>query len=178
MRRVVILLVISSIAISACGRVRDSRINPFNWFGGSREAPAASEISRGEANPLIPSSERGLFSGRDGGEGDYLGVPVETVSNLVIERVPGGAIIRAEGVAQYQNVYEVQLTPVVENGTADESGVLEYRLEARIPASPVGGGSERVRTVSAARVVSDQDLENVRQIRVTARQNSRVSSRG
>ena len=38
--RVALLIALSlGVALSGCGRVRDSRLNPFNWFG--RAEPAA-----------------------------------------------------------------------------------------------------------------------------------------
>ncbi len=174
MRRITILLLAATIGLTACGTVRDSRLNPFNWFGSSREAPV--QTSKKVENPLIPESSGGLFSRRRDLENTYTGVPVNVVRDLVIERVPGGAIVRATGVSQFQNVYDVRLTPVDEDEEPVD-GVLEYRLEARIPAKPVSGGAEKLRTFVAARSLTDQELASVRQIRVVAQDNARVSAR-
>ncbi|MEO9897610.1 MAG: hypothetical protein ABJD13_01540 [Paracoccaceae bacterium] len=174
MRRVTILLLVAVLGLTACGTVRDSRINPFNWFGGSREEPV--QTTQKADNPLIPEKSGGLFNRkRDLGD-TYTGVPVNVVRDLVIERVPGGAIIRVTGVSQFQNVYDVRLTPVDEDEEAVD-GVLEYRLEARIPEKLISGGDERLRTIVVARTITDNELESVRQIRVIGQDNARVTAR-
>ena len=176
MRRVTILLLAAVVGLTACGTVRDSRINPFNWFGGSREEPVQEQQEAKEVNPLIPEQSGGLFNRkRDLGD-TYTGVPVSVVRDLVIERVPGGAIIRVTGVSQFQNVYDVRLTPVDEDEEPVD-GVLEYRLEARIPEKPISGGDERLRTIIVARTLTENELEAVRQIRVIGEENARVSAR-
>ncbi len=174
MSRSVAALIVLSVALSACG-IRDSRLNPFNWFGNSREASAPQPEN---ANPLIPSQRRGLFNSREARAraSIYRGQPVDAITELAIERVPGGAIVRAKGVSRFQNTYDVRLTPVAEEETP-EDGVLEYRLEAVVPEKPVAGGPERVRTIFAGRALTDQQLEGVRAIRVAGVQNARISSR-
>lgn len=175
MSRAVILLVVLSMGLGACG-IRDSRLNPFNWFGNSREAAAPQQPEN--TNPLIPSQRQGLFSLRAARERAalYRGQPVDVINGLVIERVPGGAIVRAEGVSRFQNTYDVRLIPANED-LAPENGVLEFRLEAVIPEKPIAGGADRVRTVSAGRPLTDGQLEGVRAIRVAGLQNARISSR-
>ena len=173
MRRITILLIITAFGLSACGTVRDSRINPFNWFGGGREAPAEQPQSD---NPLIPERTGGIFGSSRAEREAYTGVPVDVVRDIIVEQVPGGAIVRATGVSRYQNVFDVQLTPA-DDDEAEEDGVLDFRLEARIPRKPVAGGPERLRTFVAARVLTENDLEGVTQIRVSAADNARVTSR-
>ncbi|MEP3845076.1 MAG: hypothetical protein ABJM43_07025 [Paracoccaceae bacterium] len=176
MRRVTILLLAAVVGLTACGTVRDSRINPLNWFGNSREEPVQAAPEKA-VNPLIPEqSSGGLFKRQKELDSIYRGVPVNVVRDLVIERVPGGAIIRVTGVSQFQNVYDVRLTPVDENEEPVE-GVLEYRLEAIIPEKPISGGDERLRTIVAARTMTDNELELVRQIRVIGQENARVVAR-
>lgn len=111
MRLTLSALLISSMALGGCAAVRDSRVNPFNWFGGSRSEAVATAPTEASTNPLIPAQRAGLFARKRAEREIYLGTPIDTVSDLVIERVPGGAIIRATGVSQSQGLYEVRLTP-------------------------------------------------------------------
>lgn len=170
MRTTVSVLLVSTLVLSACGGLRDSRVNPFNWFGGSEPAPIATAAN---TNPLIPTRS-GLFNSRDR-ETVYPGQPIDTVSDLVIERVPGGAIIRATGLAAVQGVHDVQLTPAVEEEAAVD-GVLTYRLEGVRPANAVQG-APATREVVVARKVTDQTLAGARTIRVEAARNALQSRR-
>ena len=40
MRKFLPVVLIAAIGLSGCGYVRDSRLNPFNWFGQSSSRPA------------------------------------------------------------------------------------------------------------------------------------------
>ena len=51
MRKSISLILIASLITASCGW-RDSRVNPRNWFGNSRDVPV--EVVDAEANPLIP----------------------------------------------------------------------------------------------------------------------------
>ena len=58
MRKTLPLLLAATLVLTACAGIRDSRVNPFNWFGQSRSEriePAAN------TNPLIPRGG-GLFA--------------------------------------------------------------------------------------------------------------------
>ncbi len=166
MRTTVSALLVSTLVLSACGGFRDSRVNPFNWFG--RGEPAPTTLPEGVENPLIPT-RTGLFSSsvdRDA----YLGQPVDTVSDLTVERVPGGAIIRVTGLAATQGVYDVRLTPATED-EAVVDGVLAYRLEGlRRGGTPQGAPATR--EVVVARKVTDQTLAGARTIRVEGARNA------
>ena len=90
MRKTLPLLLVAALVLTSCGRIRDSRINPFNWFGRAE----ARQLDGSESNPLIP--RRSALAARE--------VPdtrtrVGSVTNLVVERLPGGAIIRATAVS-------------------------------------------------------------------------------
>lgn len=174
MSRTLTASLILVLTVSGCGTVRDSRLNPVNWFGRDRSEPVQA-VPAEEVNPLIPQERRGLFARAREERAIYQGQPVDVIKDLQIERVPGGAIVRATGVSRFQNTYDVQLTPVFEDGPQD--GLLEYRLEAIVPERPIPGGSERQREVIAAVSLTDQQLEEVRQIRVAGSQNARVSAR-
>lgn len=175
MRLLTTTILIATLGVSACGTIRDSRVNPFNWFGSSQSEPVARQEAE-QTNPLIPEDERrGLF-GRSRDADEYAGTPVDQITALVIERVPGGAIVLATGVSAYDNPFGVQLTPA-EDDAAPVDGVLTYRLEAERARNAGRATSTRVRTVQAAVRLSDQDLSGVRVIRVEGERNAQSTTR-
>jgi hypothetical protein len=170
-------VLISVLAVSACGTIRDSAVNPANWFGKSSTSRTAVE-QKASTNLLLPGGKQrtGLFAKIRARDAIYQGQPIDQVTNLVIERVPGGAVIRATGLTAVQGVYSVQLTPVTDDNTAVD-GVLTYRFEGIRPASPQGTGTNHTRTVVAARALTHQQLQGVRTIRVQAARNAQTSRR-
>ncbi|MEL6227753.1 MAG: hypothetical protein AAFR01_12160 [Pseudomonadota bacterium] len=163
--------------LSACGVVRDSAVNPINWFGGSRSEPIAQPQQEGEPNPLIPADRRpGLFASLRDQRDVYVGTPVDQVTDLVIERVPGGAIVRATGVLDQDRAYDVRLTTDSDENVPVD-GVLTYQLRAVHPERSPRTLSQRVRTVTAARRLTDNELEAIRVIRVEGRRNAQSTSR-
>lgn len=167
-------LLIASLALGACGFVRDSAFNPANWFGRSTSV-AAQAADTTPVNPLIPK-RAGFFARLGAAEAVYNGQPFDEITNLTVERVQGGAVIRATGLAARQGVYSVRLTPPTEDETPVD-GVLTYRLEGVAPdqATPVGGPATR--EVTAARKITDQMLAGVRTIRVEGVRNAQVVRR-
>ncbi|MGB5862867.1 MAG: hypothetical protein WBG95_01055 [Sulfitobacter sp.] len=172
MRLSLSVLLVSSLALGACGVIRDSSLNPTNWFGRSTSEAVA---DAGPANPLIPT-RTGLFGNRGEASVQYIGEPFDQIVALTIERVAGGAIIRAEGRADRQGIYAVQLTPATQDETPVD-GVLTYRLEGILPNARTRVGNEPTREVSAARRLTDQELRGVRSIRVEGQRNALVSQR-
>ena len=69
-----------TLMLAGCGGFKDSKLNPFNWFGRSQETQKV-------ALPERPKDQRAL---------------VETVLTMQVEEVPGGAIIRATGLTPTQ----------------------------------------------------------------------------
>ncbi|WP_375690304.1 hypothetical protein [Pseudooceanicola sp. LIPI14-2-Ac024] len=159
MRKTTALLLISSLALAGCG---NSRLNPVNWFGGAQETTVSAEAG----NPLIPRQ-----SGLTARAPDvYRGVPVGQITSLVVEPIPGGAIVRVEGVADRQGAYDVQLVPFT---LADEpvNGVLAYTLAARLlPRAPVGTPASR--QIVAAHYLDEDQLAGTREIRVEGARNA------
>lgn len=172
MRKTLPLLLAATLALTACASIRDSRVNPFNWFGQSRSERLEQTAN---TNPLIPRGG-GLFARARAEDQVYLGRPFEQITDLTIERVPGGAIIRATGLAARQGIYAVQLTPENEEEEAVD-GILTYRLEGIRPSRPTPVGTKPTREVIAARRVTDQQLQGVRQIRVEGQLNAQVARR-
>lgn len=164
MRIVVICLAIAVTGLSAC----NSRYNPVNWFGGSQEVPADGAAN---TNPLIP--QKSDFSSRP--EESYPGIPVAKITELKVERVADGALIRATGIAHVQGAFGVKLRP--KDDGKPVNGVLTYELLAVQPSTGVRGGSEKTREVTVAHALTDQQLAGVRTIRVEAYENARQARR-
>lgn len=172
MRILTTSLLVATLGLTAC----NSRVNPANW-GRSSQPVSATQQTPGEVNPLIPEDNRqNLFGGLINPEVEYLGTPIDQVTQVVVESVPGGAIVRATGVASVQGVYEVQLTPSNIDAVA-EDGVLTFRLEAVYPEGAVRGGPERLRTVNAGVRLTDNQLADTRVIRIEGRQNAQTTRR-
>ncbi|MDQ2093080.1 hypothetical protein [Rhodalgimonas zhirmunskyi] len=157
MRIPVLALLIAATTLSACS----TRLNPLNWFGRSRvEAPRA----EGTANPLIP--ERSSMFRRNREE-VYLGIPVDQITALRAERNSGGAVLRIEARAATQGAFDVR---VVKDKDA-APGTLSYTLKAVMPANRrVGPASSR--GITAAKFISENELQEVRKIIVNGARNA------
>lgn len=167
MRKQVLALLVVTMTVTACGTVRESRLNPFNWFG--RSTSVAVEPSESEVNPLIPRRNMILSAP----ERSYQGTPVETVTELFIRRVPGGAIIEVTGVMRSAGSFDVRLTRV-DSAQPDR---LVYSMRALQPRTTAGVGSDHSRTVTAALTLTDQELAGIRAIEVRAQRNVRTTRR-
>lgn len=159
MRSIVILTVASSLLLGACSGWRDARVNPSNWFGSARSAPAVPEDASTQ-NPLIP--ERTSILQRDRSE-SYAGTPVASLTDLSVERTSSGALVRVTGHSARQGAYDVRLV----NETDDEpvDGVLRYTLSAIQPEEQ-GIGPAVSRTVRAGVHIPGTVLERTTRIEV------------
>lgn len=167
MRRSVSVLILATLVLTSCGTVRDSRLNPFNWFGRATSEPVSAS---GEVNPLIPARRASIF--RKEQDSSYKGWQIGQVTNLEIERRPGGAVIRATGVADELGPFEVRL---VKDEAASTEGTLTYAMRALQPRG--GQGQPTARTVTVAIWVTDNDLAGINTIRVVAARNALASRR-
>ncbi|MFK7940328.1 MAG: hypothetical protein AB8B82_13185 [Roseovarius sp.] len=170
MRRIAILLVVSSMVLSACGGWRDSRVNPSNWFGQSRSAPAPVATAENQ-NPLIPE-QTGIF--RQDKRENYEGTLLREVTDVVIERTNSGGIIRVTGKSTFQGAHDVRLTS--ETDGEPEDGVLTLSLKAVQPTDQ-GVGSTSGRTVRVGRFVSNEVLLRTQSVRIVADGNVRTTRR-
>lgn len=162
------LLLCSALALAGCGGgLANSWVNPMTWFGNSRSEAVD---PRAASNPLIPA--RG-FGQRP--KAAYAGVPVDQITQLRVERRPGGAIIQTTGVTDVIGYYDVRLEPESEEGAVN--GVLAYTFKAVRPAEPIGIGSAAARQITAAVFVTDQELAGVRTITVRGARNQRSTRR-
>lgn len=173
MRKTFSALLVSTLILAGCATVRESRVNPFNWFGSARSEamPQAQETT----NPLIPKSNGIIASAREK-RAIYAGRPLDQIVDLTIEKVPGGAVIRATGRAARQGIHAVQLTPQNED-VLPVDGVLTFRLEGIEPVKNTAAGTAPTREVTAGRKLTDQQLAGVTVIRVEGQRNALTSRR-
>ena len=138
------------LVLVSCGSVRDSRLNPFNWFG-------PSEPTEAFVNPATAQDPRFL---------------VEDVVSMTIEPYSGGVIVRANGITPTQGWWDAEL---VETETDDPTHlVLEFRLLA--PLTETGVNTPRSREVVVAKTLSVQRLEVISKTTVQGAKNARTSS--
>lgn len=164
MRRVIPALMVAILTLSACGSWRDAGANPRNWFGRSTAAPVAVDAK----DALLPKR-----SGLERAAPVYQGTRVDQIAALAVERVPGGALIRATGIATRQGAYDVRLIPL----GAPDKGVLSYDLQVVYPRDRTLQGPEQSRRVTVALALTDQQLTGVRSIRVIGARNQQTVAR-
>ncbi len=143
-----ILITTILVALAGCAQVEQSALNPFNWFGQSEPAPAVGPQGSGAFDP------RPLVS---------------QVTSLSIERMPGGAILRAVGLPPTQGYWDGELVEV--NGT--NPAVLTYRFRVAPPPAPTRTSTQASREIVVATFISDQTLATTREIQVLGAQSSR-----
>jgi hypothetical protein len=153
MNRLIAALILVSF-VGACGAARQSRLNPFNWFGKDRNE----EVSVSDTGQVI--DPRGL---------------VTQVVKLKVDRLPGGAIVHAIGLPTTQGHWEAELVPL--NGEFPDKGVLSYEFRLIPPLAPAVPGTKISREVVVAHFISDQTLVGVRRIQIIAQENRRTVKR-
>jgi hypothetical protein len=160
------VLVLSALVLGGCG-FKESNYNPYNWYGESTSEPVA--VPEGD-NPLSPQRRASIFRAEK--DTNYYGQFVGEVSEMLIERRPGGAIIRATGIVNRQGFYDVRL---VQNEAETTETVATYDFKAMQLRGNVG--TEASRSVTVAVWLTDNQLAGVREIRVKAARNVRSSRR-
>ncbi|WP_241524099.1 hypothetical protein [Oceaniglobus indicus] len=151
--RLIATLMILTIAVG-CGRVADSRLNPLNWFGSSRPV-AVTPVTASETGDPRPL--------------------VDQVIALRIDRNAGGAIIRATGLPAQQGYWDGELIAL--NDGEPVNGVIEYRFHIKPPLTPTRVSTQQSREVIVGQYLTRQELDNVREIRVSGARNARAVSR-
>ncbi|WP_374430326.1 hypothetical protein [Tabrizicola sp.] len=139
------------LALAGCGGLRESRLNPFNWF--RRSEPRETIVLPGEE-----TDPRGL---------------VETVLSMDVEPIPGGAIVRARGLTPTQGWWNAELV----GRDFDENGVLVYEFRLLPPVGQTDVNTQRSREIDVAIYISDIKLANVREIVVQGASNARSARR-
>lgn len=138
------------LVLSNCGAVRDSRLNPFNWFGRAEPTETIAAVEK-------PQDPRFL---------------VEDVVSMTIEPYSGGVIVRAKGLTPTQGWWDAEL---VEVETDDPTHlVLDFRLLPPLTETDVN--TPQSREVVVAKTVSVQRLETITRITVQGARNARTSA--
>lgn len=146
------LALVALLVLAACGGLRESRLNPFNWFGQSRSERVVSTAPKADPRPLIPE-----------------------VTSLVVDRRPGGAIVRAEGLAPTQGYYDGALVP--RNGGKPDKGTLTFDFRVVPPPKRHPVGAPQTRIILVGFDLTEQDLAGVRRIVVVGQTNQRSARR-
>ncbi|PJE37465.1 hypothetical protein CVM52_06780 [Pseudooceanicola lipolyticus] len=170
MRKSISLILIASLITASCGW-RDSRVNPRNWFGNSRDVPV--EVVDAEANPLIPRQRRGALAREERPDAS---VPIASVIELNVEPTTSGAIVHATGIAERQGAFQARLVP--DNPELEPTdGVLSFSFRVLYPNQATPVGSEFSRTIHEAYSLTLDELARIRVIRVVAAGNARETRR-
>ncbi len=148
-RRLVVLGLAA--ALAGCAGVRQSKLNPFNWF--KKSEPRETIVLPDEKTDPRPL--------------------VDTVLSMAVEPIPGGAVVRARGVSPTQGWWDAELVPQ----DLDDKGVLVYEFRLLPPTKRADVSTQQSREVDVAIYISDVKLENVREIVVQGATNARVSRR-
>ncbi len=156
MRKPLLVAMMVALSLGGCASVRSSRLNPFNWFGGSTQK-ATDKLA---AVAQVSTEHRPL---------------VDTVESLVIEKIPGGAIVRATGLSATQGYWDAAL--ISDTGNVAVNGVLTYRFVISPPAKAAAVSTPQSREVTVARYLTTIELDSVREITVVGASNSRSSRR-
>jgi hypothetical protein len=142
-----------TMTLSACGGFRQSKLNPFNWFG------------RSQAVAVVP-----LVSGDKAADPRPL---VQQVVSMSVDPVPEGVIVRATGLPPTQGYWKGELVAL----PLDDKGrqVFEFRLAP--PPEPTRVSTEFSREVTVGAFVSNLKLSSINEIVVQGETNARSSRR-
>lgn len=160
MLRTTLLSTAILLTVAGCARLSESRINPLNWFGGSRNV-VSTPADPANRTPLVPTAGRGVIVDNR---------PfVTSITALSVDRSPTGAIVRATAIAPTQGFFNAELVfGGVENGVL----LLNFRVQA-----PQVSGTPRSREINAGYVIDAAQLAGIRSIRVQGATNARTASR-
>lgn len=153
MRLPQILLLTAALGLASCGMVRNSKLNPANWFGKSQEVTVAVQPTED-----LDAKGRSL---------------IQNVLSMKVEPYKGGAIIRATGLPPTQGWWQADLVP----RPLDENGVLVLEFRVFPPVKPWPQGTQPSREITVALALSDIKLTGVREIVVQGAENARSSRR-
>lgn len=152
MRRRVLLGLGAVAIVAGCGRIRESRLNPFNWFGGARRR------ERAAPTPEVAQDPRAL---------------VAEVVSLNVDPYSAGAIVRAKGIPPTQGWWEAELVarPI------DENGVLVYDFRVFPPVTDTPQGTPMSREITVGVSISAVKLDQISEIVVQGANNALSSRR-
>ncbi len=142
-----IVAVVLVATLAGCGAISESRLNPVNWFGRSRTVETDTTNVAADPRPLIGQ-----------------------LTDLRLEKVPGGAIVRATGLPPRQGYFDAELVPL--NGGTPVDGVLAYQFRVSPPFETTPPGTPQSREVIVGLFVTDQTLAATRTVQVSAETNA------
>lgn len=152
MKRSILATLAICLTVGACGTIRDSRINPFNWFG------------RDRSEQTVVTEEAFLRDPRPF---------VAEVVSLRIDPTPEGAIIRVVGLPQIQGYWGAELLEV----DKDDLSTLTYEFRVTPPQYKTRQSTKRSREIVVARAISTSRLDKVRVVTVIGQGNRRAVRR-
>jgi hypothetical protein len=150
MNKTLVTALCATMALGACSSIGASRLNPFNWFGRSEQV----QVIAPTADAADP---RAL---------------VAQVTDLTLERMPGGVIVRATGLPPTQGYWQAELVarPI-------EDGKITYDFRVFPPITPQASSTTQSREVIVGAFLSNIKLDRIRQITVQGANNARTTSR-
>ena len=143
------------LALSGCAGVRQSKLNPFNWF----------KKSQPRETIVLPDQQS---------DGRTL---VDTVLSMQVEPIPGGAVVRARGVTPTQGWWDAELVRQEPQDKDANRDVLVFEFRLLPPAGRTDVNTQASREIDVAIYLSDVKLENVREIVVQGAKNARSARR-
>lgn len=154
--RALTLALTTSLTLAGCGRVADSRVNPFNWFG------------RAESRTVVVTADPAALPA-----GMRL---VDQVTALEVSRTRDGAIVTATGIPPTQGWWDATLLPATPDA-APVDGVVTLRFVVTPPPGPTRSSTPQSRQLTAGLFLSNGDLQGVSRIVVEGAQNAMTSGR-
>ena len=141
--------------VTGCATIRDSRINPINWFGRRQAQPTS----------LLPDDAAQQVADNR--------ILVDDVIALRIDRTPEGALISGVGLPPTQGFWDAELVATTRDERPDENGVLVYDFRIARPFELNRVGTQPAREVSVGHFISNARLERVRTIVVRGQRTQR-----
>lgn len=148
MRKGVLATMAAVMFVSGCATVRESRVNPLNWFGRSEAAAPVAGQPRAKVDDRLQIAE---------------------VTALSLEQTNSGAILKVTGLPPTQGWYKAEL---VAEPTETEGEVV-YRFYIEKPEGTERVGSPHSREITAALFLNEFRLAEISTITVTGMTNSR-----
>ncbi len=139
-----------AVFLGGCGFVRESRLNPLNWFGRSQPTENIVLVEKAASASLVAD-----------------------VLSMEVEPYQGGAIIRATGRTQTQGWWQAELVQI----ETDDPSALVYEFRILPPLVRTDVNTPRSREVTVALALSNIKLDGISTISVQGAQNGRTTGR-
>lgn len=137
--------------LTSCGMIRESRLNPWNWFGRSEQVETRTVVAKAEdPRPLV-----------------------DDVVSMKIEPYSAGVIVRATGITPTQGWWDAELVEATLEEEDPGHLVLEFRLVPPLTTTDVN--APRSREITVAKTISVNRLEYITKITVQGARNARTS---